>query len=236
MSKNNRLDNLDILLYTAFESVGTRELEVYNSVDPAIDMSPRTTMRIKKRLEREVKYHDRHKTYSPAIENMKRAAVVALIVIAFTFTCVISVEAVRVTLWETIVEWYENSIFFQYIYNENMYYPDEILEYKEPVLGDEFERYVIEKDRYGFSVEFESENILIVYDQDLIKNYNVKMSNNDSEMREITVNGYEGIMTTYIQKHGVRQSNIVWSDGEYVYRLSGNVTYDKLIEMAGTIQ
>jgi len=151
------------------------------------------------------------------------------------FTGVMSVEAVRVTLWETIIEWYENSIFFAYVNGDESVVPDRILEYREPVLENEYERYELVKNEFSYALEYESDQFLVSYSQSLLKDYCVLLSNHDTEMTDITVNGYSGTMTVF-ETEGITNTTIIWHDNEYTYRISSDLSYDELLKVAESVQ
>lgn len=235
MNKSPRMDDMDILLYAAMPYVKKREVEIYNSADLSEGLSQAATKKICRRLKREKKYILHHEVFNPVYDSFKRIAVIALIIMSVGFGCVISVEAVRETLWNTIVEWYENSIFFSYINNNTVTVPDEILEYKEPVLDNSFYRYEGRKSRYNYVVEYEKTDTLIVYEQSLLSDYEILLSNNDTVMNMIEINGYEGVVTSF-ETQGVHTTTIIWNDNVYTYKLVGNVPFDELFSIAKTIQ
>lgn len=233
---DNKNDIIDALLYAAAPTMGKKELELYDSVDPNIKMSPKAERRILKRLKREAKYAERHKVYRPAVEVMKRAAIIVLVIMSIGFAGVISVEAARESLFDFIIEWYEKSIFFKYELDDDGM-PNEITEYKEPVVGEEYARFEIAKNKYRYSLEYVSGGKVITYNQNLLNHYAFKLADNYSEFFEISVNGGEGVLTTYVSD-GVMYTIIMWNDGRYLYRLSGStdtVDKDELIRMAESI-
>ena len=236
MNKTSKIDEMDLLLYSAMPYVEHKEVGVYDkAADIPVTLSEKDKKRILKRIKRAGEYRERHEVYRPGLEMFKRVAVIALVVMSLCFTGVMSVEAVRVTLWETIVEWYENSIFFAYVNGDESVVPDRILEYREPVLGDEYERYEIGRNEFSYVIEYESDQFLITYNQNLLSDYSIVLSNHDTRMTDITVNGYSGAMTVF-ETEGVTQITIIWHDNEYAYRMSGNLGYDELLKVAESVQ
>lgn len=236
MNKTSKIDEMDLLLYSAMPYVEHKEVAVYDkAADVPVTLSEKDKKRILKRIKRAGEYRERHEVYRPGLEMFKRVAVIALVVMSLCFTGVMSVEAVRVTLWETIVEWYENSIFFAYVNGDESVVPDRILEYREPELGDEYERYEGIKNEYSYTLEYESDQFLVSYSQNLLKNYSVMLSNHDTEMIDITVNGYPGTMTVFVTE-GITDTTIIWHDNEYAYRISGDLSYDELLKVAESVQ
>ena len=236
MNRTSKIDEMDLLLYSAMPYVEHKEVEVYDkAADVPVTLSEKDKKRILKRIKRAGEYRERHEVYRPGVEAFKRVAVIALVVMSLCFTGVMSVEAVRVTLWETIVEWYENSIFFAYVNGDESVVPDRILEYREPVLGNEYERYEGIKNEYSYVLEYESERYLITYSQGLLGDFSVMLSNHDTEMMDITVDGCPGTMTVFATE-GITSTTIIWHDNEYTYRLSSDLSYDELLKVAESVQ
>lgn len=236
MNKTSKIDEMDLLLYSAMLYIEHKEVGVYDkAADVPVTLSEKDKKRILKRIIRAGEYRERHEVYHPWLETIKRVAVIALVVMSLCFTGVMSVEAVRVTLWETIIEWYEKSIFFAYVNGDESVAPDRILEYREPVLGDEYERYEGIKNEYNYVLEYESDQFLITYSQSLLENYSVMLSNHDTEMMNITVNGYLGTMTIFVTE-GIPSTTIIWHDNEYTYMISSNLSYDELLKVAESVQ
>lgn len=236
MNRTSKTDEMDLLLYSAMPYVEHKEVAIYEkAADIPVTLSEKDKKRILKRIKRAGEYRERHEVYRPVPEMLKRAAVIALVVTALCFTGVMSVEAVRVTLCETIVEWYENSIFFAYVNSDKSVVPDKILKYREPVLGDEYGRYEIGKNEFSYMIEYESNQFLVTYVQSLLENYSVMLSNHDTEMVDITVNGYPGTMTVFVTE-GMTDTTIIWHDDEYAYRISGNLGYDELLKVAESVR
>lgn len=235
MNRTSKIDEMDLLLYSAMPYVEHKEVAAYEkAADVPVTLSEKDKKRILKRIKRAGEYRERHEVYRPGLEMFKRVAVIALVVMSLCFTGVMSVEAVRVTLWETIVEWYENSIFFAYVNGDESVVPDKILEYREPVLGDEYERYEF-KNEFSYVIEYESDEFLVTYSQSLLGDFSVMLSNHDTEMMNITVNGYPGTMTVFVTE-GITNTIIIWHDNEYAYRISGNLSYDELLKVAESVQ
>lgn len=236
MNRTSKIDKMDLLLYSAMPYVEHKEIEVYNkAADVPVVLSEKDKKRILKRIKRAGEYWKHHEVYHPGLEMFKRVAIVALVVMSLCFTGAMSIKAVRVTLWETIVEWHENSIYFAYVNDDESVVPDRILEYREPVLGDEYERYEGLKTEYTYVLEYESDQFLVTYSQRLLRDYSVMLSNHDTVMRDITVSGYPGTMTAFVTE-GVTSTTIIWHDNEYVYMVSSDLSYDELLKVAESIQ
>lgn len=112
MERISNENMLDALLYAAAPYAGRNELEEYYSADPSLTLSDRAKKRILKRLRREKNYRERHETYNPVLEYAKRAVSVILIILSIGFVSALSIDAVRETMWEVILKWYDEYIDF----------------------------------------------------------------------------------------------------------------------------
>lgn len=235
MNRISKIDEMDLLLYSAMPYVENKEIEVYDkAADIPVTLSEKDKKHILKRIKRAGNYRERHEVYHPVRETLKRVAVVALVIMSLCFTGTMSIKAVRVAIWETIVEWYENSIFFTYVNGDESVVPDRILEYREPVLGEEYERYEGIRNDYSYVLEYESDEFLVTYSQGLLGDYSVMLSNHDTEMIDITVNGYPSTMTVF-ETEGITNTTIIWHDNEYAYVISSNLDYEILSGIAESI-
>ena len=233
MNRAQNLDELDIQLYAIMPFVKSKDVEVYNAADPD-RISEKNSKKVLRKIKREINYIKAHEKYRPALVMLKRAAVIVLIVMSVAFASVMSVEAARNAIWEAITTWYEERIHLQYVGEENAYAPETLLEYKEPTVGDDYERYVGMENEYAFSIEYENSTSLITYQQSVLKDYDVWLSNHDSESSAVEINGYCGELTSYVI-NGIDYHTIVWTDDVYAYSLSGNIELNELIRIAETI-
>lgn len=233
MSKTADFDVMDALLYAAAPYAGQNELNEYMEAEvPELDV--KAQKRIYKKLNKEFKYYSNHNKYSPIAEAFKRVAIIILIVMSVGFTCILSIEAAREAIWQAIVEWAEHFIYFKYTNETETEFLTEIKEYKEPAVDDTFERHEIYKDNRTYSVEYKKNNLLISYTQRLLKKTNSYLTNSDTELTEIFVEQHKAYKSEHIS-NGESYISIKWHDGIYFYSISGNITYEKLLELAESI-
>ena len=114
--------------------------------------------------------------------------------------------------------------------------PEVILEYREPRGGVEgFVRTEILKSKRNFYIEYTSKDVTITYKQSTLQDYKTMISNDQSTMNNIEINGHEG--TSFLQEiPGGISTTIIWHDGQYAYRVCGNIAVDSLIQIAETIR
>ncbi len=235
MNIQDKPDSLDIMLYTSMPAMKSKDVEEYNMAD-ADSLPLKRKKKIFRRLHKRIKYSERHAEYRPEIEILKRVATIVLIIISVTFASLLSVKAIRAAIFEVIITWYEESISVKYEegMSETTTAPSKIFEYREPQVGDEFERYESIKNEYRMTIEYESESTLLVYTQSLLKDYEVMVSNHDTVMQTITINGIDYVITSY-NTNGVDYNTVIYNDGEYAYKLNGNISVDVLIRYTNTI-
>lgn len=106
-------------------------------------------------------------------------------------------------------------------------------EYKRPKVPDGFA--ITAETKYPDMLKLEymnEENAGIDYiQQSGIDTMGLSIDNDDESFTEITVNGYKG----YARMEGTAPY-MTWSDGKYLYYLSGNVSFDLLREMAESVK
>lgn len=243
MDKTAKFDILEAMLYTAAPLAGQKELDEYKS-SPAAEFSEKAQNKIYKKLCKEQKYYSKHENYSPVRESFKRAAIVILAVMSISFTCVLSIDAAREAIWNAIIEWSEQ--FFCFKYCDEPDEPDaidetalpepptEILEFKEPVVDEKFERNEIQKTAQAYGLEYKFSDKIISYNQQVISNYDMIISNLGTELTNIKVKNYMGIRceeTIGIEKY----YSILWKDESYAYIIIGNIEYSELMLIAESL-
>ena len=236
MNQQNRkkYDNIDLLLYAGASYAGEKEAAWFNDVDPNITLSEKADKRIYRKLKRRIAYDEKRENYSPILENLKRVAVVVLAILSISFAGALSIEAVRVDIYNAIIEWFDKS--YRISFEEKPEVATErILTYKEPKLPEKYGRYEIRKDSINYFIEYESENVLVTYSQRLLDNYSSDRSNENTIIEDIQVNDCDGVKALYTAA-GTTTTSIIWHDNVYVYSLSSDLPYEELLKIAETIE
>lgn len=233
MSESRNPDNMDILLYAAAPYAGKNELDEFEKADES-ELSPKAEKRIFKKIQRRIDYYEKHEKFHPVFETLKRVAVIVLAVMSISFVSALSIEAVRSDIYNAVIQWFDKKlgISFDDIPTDA---PDRILDYKEPVLPEGYERFEVRKDEFGFSVEYEDKDSLIIYGQSLLSGYSSFLSNEKTNIEDINVIGCDGIKTVF-ESHGVTTTTIIWKDNEYAYMLSSDLSYEELLRIAESIE
>lgn len=234
MNKTVKFDAFDALLYASALYAGKNELNEFLSATGE-GLTSKVQDKIYKKLCKERKYYAENENYSPVREAFKRVAIIIMITMSIGFTCALSIDAAREALWEAIIEWSENFFHFKYTpEDEVVEVPTEILEYKEPTVDERFERYEIDKMFNLYLIEYESANELIVYSQHLLEDFDIYVSNLNTEVIEILINNDIAYMCN-IESSLEDIVHILWNDGVYFYSIYGNVDFNELIKMAESI-
>ena len=90
------------------------------------------------------------------------------------------------------------------------------------------------QDIMGLSVEYQNDNdnTVISYFQDIgVDTMGLSINNSDKEFQETMVNGWKGYMSN---KKG--DVFLIWSDGLYLYTLTGDCSIDILWQMAADVE
>lgn len=235
MDKTAKFDILEAMLYTAAPLAGQKELDEYKT-SPAAEFSEKAQNKIYKKLCKEQKYYSKHEKYSPVRESFKRAAIVILAVMSISFTCVLSIDAAREAIWNAIIEWSEQFFCFKYTSEiKEPEVPTVIKEYKEPIMAEKFERREVRKTERIYTIQYEYNDILIVYRQLTLDKYDMNLSNFETKLTEIFVNGNPGIKSEEIFDTE-KNHTILWNDGIYAYEIFGNIEFEKLLIIAESIE
>lgn len=115
----------------------------------------------------------------------------------------------------------------------NSHSATDVFEYKRPKTPSGFTATTEIKDSDMFELKYDNgENLGIVYFQDSgLESMGLSINNESDSFSEIKVNGYKG----YAIKEATAPY-IVWSDGEYLFYISGNVPYELLMKMAESVE
>lgn len=233
MSWSQNPDDMDILLYAAASYAGKNELDEFERADES-ELSPKAEKRIFRKIQRRIDYHEKREEFHPVLETLKRVAVIMLAVMSISFVSALSIEAVRSDIYNAVIQWFDKKlgISFDDIPTDA---PDRILDYKEPILPEGYERFELGKDEFGFSVEYENGDSLITYWQRPLSGYGSFLSNERTDVEDVNVIGYDGIKTVF-ESHGVTITTIIWKDNEYAYMLSSDLSYEELLRIAESIE
>lgn len=227
----------DALLYAAAPYAGKKELEEYYAADPNVVMPEKARKRMNLRLRRERKYREAHETYRPVLVTVQRILVAVATLLAVTLLVFLPSEKVREAMWDTVVEWGEESILVSFVGGDMEGVPTEILEYREPRgIGEEFERTVVYKNPYKYCIRYYIEDKMIQYEQKILTKNNIYISNEETQGTKIMIGQYEGILNEFVLNN-VEYISLTYSDNEYMYIVSTDLSInDDLMTVVENIQ
>lgn len=231
------MDNisLDAILYVGAKSAGRPELDFYNNA--GCDCAPsKKFMRRMRRFIKRVRRQEAWAEWRSVTTAMKRIAVAAMLVCTVTLCGVLSVEAVQDAIWSTVVEWYDEYIDVVFVTEDGMEVPSEILEYKEPTAGlDGYERFEALRTTGMFVVEYEDEESMIAYEQSIVGDSALAITNENSTQHSVMLNGLS-VDCFESEINGMILVTLVWNDGKYQYLLQGDVDIEKLLTIAESVK
>ncbi len=230
----SKIDRMDLLLYAVMQDVPDRDEARYNAATP-MTLSRAAWDRIRRNIERRIQYAEQHAYYNPALELCKRIVAAILLVMSIGFASIMGIEGVREAIWETVTTWYEEHIVVRFDAETKIEAPDNIVEYKEPVVGAEYERYEKHKSERIYLIEYKSIKYAISYEQRTVNKYKALLSNQGTDMNDIAINGRIGKMTT-TETDNEKYYILIWHDDVYCYKLCANMELSELIAIAETVK
>lgn len=203
----------------------------YVSALPDIDgdeheFSPEFEKKMKKLIKR------RNKPYYRIINTVgKRAACIAVIILAASSVTVMSVEALRNAVADFFVRIYEKFSTVQSVEDDDF-----------PMVIEDI--YGITSDLTGFTIVYEDHteysrhitymknDIIINYEQYTKDMYDKNVNTEDTEFSTIMLNNYEAIY--FHDNHNY--DNLIFDNGDYIISISSNIGENALIDIAKSVQ
>ena len=230
-SLNN--DKLDAILLLYSHVLAEKSAETLLSTDATDAEIPKF---LYNRITSMIRYEHWKREYKDIISAAKRTAAVFMIICAISFALVMSVEAVREALRETLIEWYEEYIAVSFHSDEQA--PGTIETKKEPTdIPSDWVRDVLIDSPSLFCIHYlAGEEIVLSYTQKILDDSEVWIDNEEPEMEEITVGEYTGILVKLNDKNSYY---LLWTDDIYSYSLNGSswtVNREMLTEIAESVE
>ncbi len=209
-------DKLDAMILLSSHVLAEKSAETLLSSDTTDAEIPRS---LYNKITRMIRREHWKREYKDIISAVKRIAAVFMIICTISFALVMSVRAIREALWQTLIEWYEDYIAVSFHSDERA--PGTIEIKKEPAaIPAGWKREVIIDSTSFFYVHYLLEEERVVsYRQEILDDNEAWVDNEDSEVEEITIGEYKGILIKLNDKNSYY---MIWTDGEYSYSLSGS--------------
>jgi len=228
---NNISDyKFDAMLSVAVRNLGLNELEEFDKLDDSgVYFSPAFEKKILKALEKGKRPVLRAKKV------IKTILVACLTLLSAVAMLGMSIPPVREAFVETVMEWYEKYINVRLLSNENMETPEIIEIKREPTDGlNEYQREVLSDTRFLYNVIYKNDKMRVCYWQYTYSNYSFAVDNKDCLPTEIDIDGFQAELFLYDDP--MRDKVLVWSDGEYIYVLSSNISSEEMVIIAESVK
>ena len=258
--ENNKFD---YLVSIALLDCGNKDLEMFEAIDDSnIVLSNRLTRRV-----RHIIYKKAHESMFKATKRISvRLAVAMMIIMSLLLVTLMSISATREAIWNAIIEWYDDYITVRFEDPSGVVGADDTTEASETttdVLGNaetteppegivsppaeieevrkptyipaDVEEEFIHKSLMGVLYEYYIGNDLVYsFNQMLLRENDKYVDSETAKVFAIEINGFMGTLVEYTEKD---ELHIIWTDSEYVYRLtSWELDIEELIKVACSVE
>lgn len=233
------MDNLDYLIALSLNPIADETAKEFENIDDSgVVISKKTDRKIRKLIRKSAKCsREETAVVTPMPKRfLRRAAVAILVAVSLMFGGIMSISAVRKSLWKAITEWYNE--FFSVNYEKGrarMTVPDKIEEIRKPrllpqgvveavVADDSFDKFICD-----YYIE---EKFVMSFSQKLLTKKTNLINGADAEVSYISVNDNEAVLVK--NKKGI--VFLDWTDGEYEYTIVGyEISADIMLLMAESV-
>ena len=232
------MDNLDYLIALSLNPIADETAKEFENIDDSgVVISKKTDRRIRKLIRKSAKYsREETAVVTPMPKRfLRRAAVAILVAVSLMFGGIMSISAVRKSLWKAITEWYNE--FFSVNYEKGrarMTVPDKIEEIRKPrLLPQGVVESVFTENFKEFSCDYYMDTtVVMVFSQNILTERKNLINGEDAEVSYISVNDNEAVLVK--NKNGIIVLD--WTDGEYEYSIVGNgIGADIILLMAESV-
>lgn len=194
------MDNLDYLIALSLNPIADETAKEFENIDDSgVVISKKTDRRIRKLIRKSAKYsREETAVVTPMPKRfLRRAAVAILVAVSLMFGGIMSISAVRKSLWKAITEWYNE--FFSVNYEkgrDRITVPDKIEEIRKPrllpqgvvesVVDDSFDKFICD-----YYIE---EKFVMSFSQKLLTKKTNLINGEDAEVNYISVNDNEAVL------------------------------------------
>lgn len=228
MLKNDKLDALILLSGSVLIS---KNADLYKNAAIPLVKRPRS---LDAKVQRSIN-KERRRTFGTFFQYGQRVAAAVLVACTLSFAAVMSVEAVRTTLWNTIVRFFEDCLSVSYVTETQP--PKQLEDIKEPSCSEQgWEKQVVLETASMRCVIYRKNGTkLLTYTQEILDG-EAWFDNEDTEIEPITIGDRPAML---MFRNNQKTYSLSWSDGAYAYTLDAHVpelTKEDLIHMAETIE
>ena len=225
-------DKLDMLIMMSSEVLAERNLELFESTDTTgVSCSKALDRRVRRNINKEY----RRKEYGSLYKYAKAVIAAILIICTVSFAAIMSVEAVRNTLWKAILEFFDDYLAVTYVSDYAPMEIDRITEVN-PSMEEWDKEVLLESDSMYFAVYRKNGVKMLSYTKEIMNGSEIWLDNENTSVKEVKVGNYDGLLFT---RHNETAKILSWSDGKYLYLLeaeSPDITNENLIEWAQNME
>ena len=223
-------DELDGLLDRYAPEAGELWLSALPEQAPEHEFSPKFRRKVEKLLRRQ----RRSPAVNAALRYGRRAAAFALVFLTLSFSCLMTVNAAfRERVIQAVVQVFPD--FTEFVYTSDSSTVEEPGNLVFTYLPEGMEEQAREQDELGFYVYMENlEGEFIELDQSLVENGTEMLLGLDTENAKVTYFEVHGVDAVGIEK-GLDHT-IHWTEGNFVYTLSGTIPMEEVKLIAEGIQ
>lgn len=225
-------DKLDALIMLSADVLMEKNVKEFLETDTSDVVRPKS---LDRRIMRIIKRERRKSERGGWITVAKNIAAGVLIACTVTLAMVMSIEAVRTALMETIVQWFEDYVSIMFVTEDDV--PTTIEVKRQPVIDEEgWSEEVVADSLTSYSIHYFCDGSLaLTYHQVCLNTDSMWNDNTDVTIEEISIGQNSGVLMIY-ENGGLIVS---WSDGEYTYSLSNRtstISKEALLKIAESVQ
>ena len=236
-----KTDKLDILLSLQPEVLSSKTHALWDSLD---DSNVELSASFYKRQKKIIHYYKRLPRIEKTRKILSRCAIFLLCLFSAVFLMIISVSALRNTVWETVVEWYDTYIAVHFESTEPIDPSDQSQTYNtaptyiETVrcptwFPGETEQEIVLQNMGAVLIDYYQGDEWVCSFSQWVLDASHELDA-EGEVRTVYLkNGHEAVIAI---DSNAEQLSILWNDGEYTYLL--NTVYDpeEAVKMAESVQ
>ncbi len=226
-------DKLDALIMLSGDVLIAKNVGLYRNSGVPILKRPRS---LDKKVQRSINKERRVQKFGVFYKYGRRVAAALLIACSISFAAVMSVKAVRTTLWNMIVEFFDEYLSVSFITETQ---PPQSIEETKGLFYDveEWDKQVIIDTKSLHSEAWTKNGVkMLTYSQELLGNGKSLYDNENTDVENIEIRGMPAIL---MFRADSQTYSLSWSDGVYRYSLAAHspeITKEELILIAETIE
>ena len=227
-----RNDKLDALIMLSGDVLIAKNAKLYRDTDTSSITRPKA---LDRRVQRKINKEHRKQEFGTFYKYGRRIAAALLIACTVSFAAIMSVEAVRTALWNTLIEFFDDYISVMYVADPPTNSFIEKIAEPDITINNLDKEVLLESDSMYWAVYRKDGVKIFTYTQNILDESETWIDNENSVVEDVQVNGYPALLIFRIDE---KTYFLNWSDGIYSYELdsySSNISKEELLTIAETI-